>query len=65
MFQFPNGSIKSLGFRVLAMIILCFNSLMVRLKVPYSRNCHEALFCFNSLMVRLKGPAVAVERAAF
>ena len=54
-FQFPNGSIKRLLFEQGANGLLCFNSLMVRLKVTVHNP--EAEFpqpCFNSLMVRLK-----------
>ncbi len=32
MFQFPNGSIKSTALELCPVLLLCFNSLMVRLK---------------------------------
>ena len=54
MFQFPNGSIKSTLLMPDAKTLVCFNSLMVRLKVLVRMVVRTGATCFNSLMVRLK-----------
>ena len=54
MFQFHNGSIKSLNRLVEDICCPSFNSTMVRLKVLLRRDLARAIASFNSTMVRLK-----------
>ena len=53
-FQFQTGSIKSRRFRLHLLIMLSFNSKLVRLKVPAGTNPQPWKTGFNSKLVRLK-----------
>ena len=62
-FQFHTGSIKRIPSTLpLSIRKLCFNSILVRLKVDILNNVRVSIFCFNSILVRLK--ATCGERPA-
>ena len=54
LFQFQNGTIKSLQYLLLLLFVVRFNSKMVQLKESTIVYFSGALFSFNSKMVQLK-----------
>ena len=53
-FQFHSGSIKRMMRWAVLSTRACFNSIVVRLKVPHFPDRTPASWCFNSIVVRLK-----------
>ena len=62
-FQFHYGSIKGILPPVMVASLMCFNSTMVRLKVPKGLADQPGKSRFNSTMVRLKGYTVPQDKA--